>query len=664
MKQHKYRTGLLSKGAVAAVVGGVLGIGAGWAQTLNSGAVSQTQAVNDRHIINLQGVEMSALINDVSAITGYTFVVHPSVRGQVTVSSQTPLTTQEVFQVFLSTLRVHGFAAIPGANGVYRIVPEQEGASGAALANPGVTGDQIETAVFRLRNLDPVEAARMIKPVTNPQGQVTASARTNSVIVVDYAGNISRVRDILNRIDEDRSTIATIALENTSAAEMAKTINALNAGTSEAFNYDVGAIPMEAGNTLVLRGDIEDVARVVDIVERLDAEGRDTAETLAVIPLNYAQAAEIAVILESVGARMAAASRPGGEAIAPVIVVHEPTNSLVINADPGVVRQLEQVVFQLDVRRSQVLVEAIVVELSDNATRELGLQFVVGGSEDNSVPFAATNFTRATPNILSIAGALVAPNNLGDGDDDATNDLQDLAISSLLGANGSLFGFGGTTDDGGVFGVIVNAVDDDIGSSILSTPSVLAMDNEVASFFSGQEIPITTGEVLGNNNNNPFRTVEREDTGILLEVQPQISEGDTIRLQLRQEVSAVIGPVTQTSTDLVTSKRELSTTILADDGDIIVLGGLIEETEQLQVSKVPVLGDIPLLGRAFRYDSTADTRTNLMVFLRPTIVRDGETMRNTTETKFNFMVEAQRNATADENSSLQELVDDLRAGRR
>lgn len=665
MKNRKIRNGLLSKGAMAVLAGGMLGVGGAWGQSLNSGAISQSQNVDDdRHIINLENVEMSALINDVSAITGYTFVVHPSVRGQVTVSSQTPLTTQEVFQVFLSTLRVHGFTAIPGANGVYRIVPEQEGAAGAALASPSVAGDQIETAVFRLQNLDPVEAARMIKPVTNAQGQVTASARTNSVIVVDYAANISRVREIINRIDEDRSTIATVPLANTSAAEMAKTINALNAGTSEAFNYDVGAIPMDSGNTLVLRGDIDDVARVAEIVERLDEQGRQNAETLAVMRLSYAQASEVAAILESVGARMAAAATPGDDGLAPVIVVHEPTNSLVINAEPRVVRQLEQVVTQLDVRRSQVLVEAIVVELSDTATRELGLQFVVGGSEDNSVPFAVTNFSRSTPNILSIAGALVADNNFGDGEEGGNSDLRDLAVSSLLGTNGSLFGFGGTTDDGGVFGAIINAVDDDTGSSILSTPSVLALDNEVASFLSGQEVPITTGEALGTNNSNPFRTVEREDVGIQLEVKPQISEGNTIRLQIRQEVSSVLGPVSQASFDLITSKRELSTTILADDGDIIVLGGLIEETESIQVSKVPFLGDIPLLGRAFRYDNNADSRTNLMVFLRPTIVRDAQTMRDATETKYNFMVEAQRGATPDDRSSLEELVDDMRAGRR
>ncbi len=650
----------MSKRVAALMMGGVLGAGAGWAQTYSGGGASgQTQTVDDRHIINLQDVEMSALIDDVSTITGFTFVVHPAVRGKVTVSSQTPLTTHEVFQVFLSTLRVHGFAVVPGSNGVYKIVPEQAATAQAALASRAVDGDVIETAVFKLNSMDSVEAAQMIKPVTNPQGQVTTSARSNALIVVDYAANISRVRQILSQLDEDRSTIATLALQNTSAAEMAKTVNALTAGSSRSFNFDVGAVPLESGNSLILRGEANDVARVVQIVERLDNESRSAEQSLRVIPMRYAQATDIAPILDSLGARMTEAMAAGQTGFAPpTVVIHEPTNAVIINAEPSVLRQLEGVVAELDVRRSQVLVEAIVVELSDTATRELGLQFVLGGSDDSTVPFAVTNFSRSTPNILSIAGALVADNNLPDGDTGGS-DLRNLAVNSLLGTNGSLLGFGATTSDGGVFGAIINAVQEDTDSSILSTPSVLALDNETASFLSGQEIPISTGEALGTNNSNPFRTIERQDVGVQLEVRPQISEGDTIRLYIRQEVSSVFGPITSASFDLITNKRELTTTVLADDGDIIVLGGLIQEDEQIRVSKVPLLGDIPLLGRAFRSDDTSSTRTNLMVFLRPTVVRDAEDARRATDTRFNYMVNAQREATKDGYSSLETILKDM-----
>jgi general secretion pathway protein D len=653
-------TGRMSKGVAALLLGGCLGSGAGWAQSVNSGgAASQSQGLPAKHIINLSDVDISDLIDDVAEITGYTFVVHPSVRGKVTVSSQTPMTTREVFQVFLSTLRVHGFTAVPGANGVYKIVPEQAASAEAGMARSSVSGDQIETAVFHLDNIDTVEAAQMIKPVVNTQGQVTTSARSNAIIVVDYASNISRVREIIGRIDIDRSSVVTISLANSAAVDMAGTINELIANASRNFNFDVRAVPVAVNNSVLLRGKAEDVERVAQIVERLDADSRITNETLKVIPLKYAQATDLAPILQSVGGRIAEAASPASGGVpAPTVVVHEPTNSLVINAEPQILRQFERVVGDLDVRRSQVLVEAIVVELSDTATRELGLQFVLGGSEGNNVPFAVTNFSGSTPNVLAIAGALVGNNTLNTGEAGSTA-LQDLAVNSLLGTNGGLFGFGGTTDSGGAFGAIVNAVDDDTNSSILSTPSILALDNETASFLSGQEIPITTGEVLGTSNTNPFRTVERQDVGVQLDVQPQIGDGDAIKLYIRQEVSSVFGPVTSATGDLITNKRELSTTILADDGDIIVLGGLIQEDESVSVSKLPFLGDIPLLGRAFSNERVSSTRTNLMVFLRPTVVRDNAGMRSATESKYNFMIDTQKSANPNNRSSLEDLVERL-----
>ncbi len=664
----------VSTGVAAMVLGGVIGSGLAQADTYtSSGAASRTASWDSQHVINLENVDISVLIDDVSTITGYTFIVHPSVRGKVTVSSQTPLSTGDVFQVFLSTLRVHGYTAIPGRNGIYKIVPEQDASASAVLDTGGNGGDQVETAVFKLRSMDAVEAAKMIKPVTNAQGQVSTSTGSNSLIVVDYASNIDRVREIVARIDEDRSQVTTLSLSNMTAAEMAKTINGLLSGTSDAFNFDVAAIAVDSSNTLILRGDKADVARMAEVARQIDREAEISEESLKVIQLRYATASDLAPILESLGGRMAeAASRGGAKVQPPTVVVHPPTNALVLNAEPQILRQMEKVVADLDVRRAQVLVEAIVVELSDNATRELGLQLVLGGSEDNTVPFAATNFSRSTPSILSLAGALVFENNNGgngDGDGEGgdssfsgSSQLRELAVNSLLSTNGGLIGFGGTTDDGGVFGAIINAVDDDSNSNILSTPSVMALDNEEASFLGGQEIPITTGEALGSNNSNPFRTVERKDVGVQLDVRPQISDGDTIRLFIRQEVSSILGPISQASTELITNKRSISTTILADNGEIIVLGGLIQEDEQVSVSKVPLLGDIPGIGRAFRSEGISTQRTNLMVFLRPTIVRDTATARAATQLKYDYMLEQQRRATPDNRESLDELVREVIEG--
>ncbi|ACT59142.1 type II secretion system secretin GspD [Hirschia baltica] len=601
------------------------------------------------HVMNLKDVDISVLIDDVSAITGHTFVVHPSVRGRVSVSSQTPLTNREVFQVFLSTLRVHGFTAIPSRGGVYKIVPEQSASAEAGLARPSVGGDQFETAVIRLRNFDATEAAKMIKPITNPQGQLTASGESNTLIVVDYAANISRVRKVVAQIDEDQSETLTIALTNMSATEMANTVNSMKSTGRGSAGFKVTATAVESNNSLIVKGDIKDVAEVHEIVRNLDVANREDDASLKVLSLKHSEAKDIAPILEMMGQRLAEQARPGANASSvPKIAIYEPTNSLVVSASPMVLRQLERVVEELDQRRSQVLVEAIIVELSDNAARELGLEFVLSGSGSSATPFAATNFTRSTTNVLSLAGALALDSDtVGE---ETVSSLRSAAISSLLGSAGGLLGIGGQSSDGTIFGAIINAVDSDITSNVLSTPHLLTMDNEKASITVGQEVPITTGEALGTNNSNPFRTVERKPLGVTLEVEPQIGEGDSIKLNLRQEVSSIFDSID--GTDFITNNREINTTILADDGEIVVLGGLIQEEETLNISKVPLLGDIPGVGRLFSSEGTTKKRTNLMVFLKPTIVRDAETMQRATDQKYRYIRQEQMSASRSERAGL------------
>lgn len=608
------------------------------------------------HVMNLKDVDISVLIDDVSAITGHTFVVHPSVRGRVTVSSQTPLTDREVFQVFLSTLRVHGFTAIPSRGGVYKVVPEQSASAEAALARSSVVGDQFETAVIRLRNFDATEAAKMIKPITNPQGQLTASASSNTLIVVDYAANISRVRKVIGEIDEDQSQTLTIPLINVSATEMAKTINGMKGNGRGSAGFDVTAIAVESNNSLVVKGVVTDVIKVQKIINDLDVTNASDDSSLKVLSLKHSEAKDIAPILEVMGQRLAEQSSASSTVKGvPKIAIYEPTNSLVVSATPMVLRQLERVVEELDKRRSQVLVEAIIVELSDNAARELGLEFVLGGANgSSSTPFAATNFTRTTPNVLSIAGALALDSD--DFGETTSSSLQTAAINSLIGTAGGLLGVGGQTSDGTIFGAILNAVDTDVSSNVLSTPHLLTMDNEKASITVGQEVPITTGEALGTNNSNPFRTVERKPLGVTLEVEPQIGEGDSIKLNLRQEVSSIFDSI---DGDFITNNREINTTILADDGEIVVLGGLIQEEETLNIQKIPLLGDIPGLGRAFSSEGKTKKRTNLMIFLKPTIVRDAETMRRATDQKYRYIRKEQLAASRSERASLDVFMKDV-----
>lgn len=325
-----------------------------------------------------------------------------------------------------------------------------------------------------------------------------------------------------------------------------------------------------------------------------------------------------------------------------------------INANPDIQRELERVVDQLDVRRPQVLVEGIIVEISDTTAEELGVQLLLTGGEGSDSPLLMTRYSTSSPDLLALSGAISTPLS-----DSANETLETAALNSLLGVSGAAVGFGGQNSDGTLFGLVLNAVEADADSNVLATPSILAMDNEDASFVSGQEIPITTGEVLSSDNNNPFRTVEREEVGVKLTVRPQITEGDTVRLYIEQEVSSVAGTVTTDSSDLITNLRSIQTTVLADNGEIIVLGGLIEQDEQESVTGVPGLARVPGVGRLFRTESENTTRRNLMVFIRPTIIRSEADMQAVTENRYNYIRGEQRAADPNGASSLEALVDML-----
>jgi len=302
-----------------------------------------------------------------------------------------------------------------------------------------------------------------------------------------------------------------------------------------------------------------------------------------------------------------------------VIARYEGANAIIISAPADVQRQLGEVVRQLDTRREQVLVEAIIVEISDVAARRLGVQFLLSGTGGSNIPFSATNYSNVAPNLLTVAGA-VAGERLDSGSA-STNALRDAAVASLLGATGGTFGFGSNLGNNAVFGFVINAVQSDTASKILSTPSIMTLDNQQAKILVGQEVPISTGEALSNNFDNAFRTIQRQNVGIQLDVKPQINAGGSIKLAIRQEVSSIAGPVSTTSPELVLNKREITTTVTVDDGQIIALGGLIDENERRTLEKVPFLGDIPGLGELFKSRSRSKTKTNLMVFIRPTIVR-------------------------------------------
>ena len=597
---------------------------------------------SSRHVLSLDDVDITALIDDVSIITGYTFILHPDVaRTRVTVLSQAPMTTDEVFQVFLSTLRVHGFAAIPAGKGVYRVVPEQLAVGEAGGPNSGP--NTFITQVFSLESFGAVEAAQMVKPLVDAQGQVVANARANSIVVVDYASNMPRIRDIVRELDQgDRTEVQTLALKSVPSREMATLLNEL-LGTrngNPVENFEVSSSP--TSNSIVVRGDNPLVARALNIARDLDAE-EPTRDNLRVIQLNNSKAEEIVPVLEKLAATMAEQGGPAEDTVPRATIAHHPeTNSLIISAQPDTLLSMERVVDALDKRRAQVLVEAIIVEMSDDTARELGVQFLLAGQGDSTTPLVGTNFSRSAPNLLALAGALINEDIFdggGDGDDDSDgggNPFKSAAINSLLGVNGTLLGIGGQSGDT-LFGAVINAVEEDTNSRVLSKPFNMTLDNGTSSLLVGQNVPLTSGEVLGDANSNPFRTVQREEVGVKLEVTPRISSDNTIRLDIFQEVSSVFGQVGSASPDLILNTRNISTSVLADDGEIIVLGGLIEQTESTQNSKVPFLGDIPIAGNLFKSEGRGGTRTNLMVFIKPTIVRTQEDAARVTARSYNYI---------------------------
>lgn len=630
------------------------------AMALSSLAVSNARG--QEQILNLRDADIRAFIDDVAMLTGRVFIVDPRVQGNVTVIAHSQLQPDEVYQVFLSTLRVHGFTAISTSSGALRIVPDETAAQDANPLGvpPQLSADQFVTEVLTLHNVDAQTAMSMVKPIVHRQGQAIATRDSNRLIVVDYAGNIARVRQIVAEIDRDTSVIRTLALENTAAEDMAGL--ALSLAPSARAGEDsrraaVSALPVEASNTLILKGEADVLDRLIPTLKELDAAGRSRSD-IRVIALKHAKAEDLLPVLQEMSGAIEQANGQANPERRARLAVNAGTNSIIISAAPEVQQSLEAVIRQLDVRRAQVLVEAIIVEVSDTAARELGIQYILSGGDGSKIPFSATNFSNSAPNILAATGALIADRE-DILDDDALSRLRSAAIDSLVGTTGFLGGFAGETSNGTLFGFILNTLEQDIDSNILSTPFVMTLDNEPASVLVGQEIPITTGETLGTNNSNPFRTVERQDVGIQLAVVPQISEGGSIRLTIRQEVSSILGPISTSSTDLILQKREVETVILADDGEIIVLGGLIEQDEQISVDKIPLLGDIPVLGRAFRSEGKSKVRTNLMVFLRPTIVRNLSDIRSVTDRKYNYIQAEQVLRSRDNSSSMDRMIQEL-----
>ncbi|MGY1457121.1 type II secretion system secretin GspD [Luteimonas sp. A534] len=622
--------------------------------------------------VTAQDADIRAFIQDVARATGTTFIIDPAVQGSVSITRDVAMDEAELLGVLLAVLRANGLVAVSAGPGAYRVVPDT---SAAQLPGGGRGGSAFTTQVLPLATVDARIAAETLKPLIGRGGVVVPTPQGNALLIADYADNIRRIRGLVAQIDSDTAGIDTVTLRNTSAREIAGTVNQLFGGGADGRGGQLSILPVEGSNSIVVRGAPQAVQRVVQTILELDRRAERT-DGVRVIRLQHASAEQLLPVLQQLVGQTPEGSDASGTVAAstvnpeadtaqvitavpgkrPTIVRYPGSNALIINADPETQRLLADVITQLDTRREQVLVEAIVVEISDNAARRLGTQLLIAGKEGSNVPFLATQYPNSRPGIMPLAGGYYAQRERDAGDDDSVLDLaRNAAVQSLLGLNGALGGIVGSNDNA-TFGLIIDAVKSDTASNLLSTPSILTLDNEEARILVGQEVPTTTGEVLGDSNSNPFRTIQRQDVGIQLEVTPQINAGGGITLTLRQEVSSIAGPVSDDFAELVLNKRELETRVLVDDGAIVALGGLLDQSDRNTVDKVPLLGDIPIVGNLFRHKSRSRDKTNLMIFIRPTIVRSAADAQAMTAPRWDHIRRSQAPVAGEQEAALDQLV--------
>ncbi|MCK5480726.1 MAG: type II secretion system secretin GspD, partial [Gammaproteobacteria bacterium] len=563
--------------------------------------------------LNLKDADITALISTVSAVTDKNFIVDPRIKGKVTVISSRPMNNDEVYQVFLSILKVHGFAAVPSGE-VIKIVPDvnakQDGIPTASDRQPG-QGDEMVTRVIQVDNIAAAQLVPILRPLIPQQGHLAAYPATNVLIISDRARNVERLVSIIRRIDQvSDSEIEIIPLLHASASEVVRVLTTLSRAVPGkgkvpgAVSGGQVLVADERTNSVLLGGDRATRLRMRAIITHLDTP-LDSGGNTDVVYLHYAVAEDLVDTLMGVGKieekEAGQGKKAAGKRNSFDIQADEATNALVITAPPDIMRTLKRVISQLDIRRAQVLVEAIVAEVSEDTARELGVQWLFNGAQDSTGPVGVINFTNSGSLISDIINGAAS---VADGG----------AFPAIL--DNALIGFGRTGSNSFNYLGVLNAIASDTNSNILSTPTLVTLDNEEAEIIIGSNVPFLTGSFTSTGAAagaaNPFQTIQREDVGLTLKIKPQINEGDAMRLEIEQEVSS-IAPSLAGASDIITDKRSIKTTVMVDDGEMVVLGGLIEEIIGEDVQKVPLLGDIPLLGELFTSRTSDITRTNLMV---------------------------------------------------
>ena len=613
-----------------------------------SSLLFSASAAEDTWKINLKNADIREFISQVSTITGRSFIIDPRVKGDVTVVSSTAMDQDGIYELFLSVLQVHGFAAVPSGD-VVRIV---QTVLAKQSGNPndfeeGLESQELVTRVIPVLNAPSDEMVKVLRPLIPQYGQIAALSQPNVLVISDHASNINRLVEIVNRVDvADSLEVSIIDLKEAWVEDIVALLEQLapeQIGKSAKGPNRVSIVASERTNSLVIKGERYTVARVKQLVSQLDVPANRSG-TIKVVRLAHSDATKIAEILNSL-----VKERKSGESAGMVEVsvqADEAINALVIRADPANMIDIMDIIDSLDVRRMQVLIEAAIVEVTADFSRQLGSELALGNASSSTTPLGLTAPSGTLAQILqglAITGQPSTPTSLGDAP---------LIAGGRLDATGTSFAF------------IIKALAANGDVNLLSTPSITTMDNEEAKIVVGQNVPFRTGSTVtgSQGTTNPFTTIQREDVGLTLQVTPHINSDNLVRLLIHQEVSEVdasslSGIGSQAAADLITNKRTIDTTILVEDNEVIILGGLIRDKETQGESRVPVLGSIPGLGMLFRNRTTSTEKQNLMVFLRPTVLKNQADIAEATERKFNRVFELEIEGEGTAPDSLGDLLD-------
>ena len=628
-----------------------------------------TLAAEDTIVINFVNADIPSVVKAIGGHTGKNFIIDPRVTGNINIISQTPVNKDVAYQILLTALRVGGYAAIEERGGVVKIVPEAEGKVSGTVIDRGtqISGDRIITQIFVLQNESAAQMATVLRPLVAPNNFISAYPGNNTLVITDYAENVKRIAKIIASIDVPASAdVQVIQLKFASAVDVANLLKGLM--PEMAANPSAPGLPPKLNlgveprtNSLIVRGDTPAlVSRVKTLIAGMDiptaangnihvvylrnAEATKLAETLrgliggsstgGTTPSTATPAAATAQSQPSATASNSAPTAPSS-----TIQAYAATNSLVIVAPDHIYNSLRTVIDKLDARRAQVFVEALIVEVSASASTELGFQWqdLSGLNRNGAQVIGGTNFGGVGTNIVTAAGNI---STVGSG----------LNLGIVRGRI-NIPGVGEVLN----LGALARALEANQKGNILATPNILTLDNEEAKFVVGQNVPFVTGSFTQSSNasTNPFQTIERKDVGLTLKVTPQVAEGNTVKLKAFIEVSSVV-PTTSTvrSADLITNKRSVENTVLVDDGQIVVIGGLIQDDAKNNDSQVPLLGDIPFIGNLFKYQTRNRDKTNLMIFLRPYVLRDGKAANQITGDRYDFIRNEQGQALKEGESVL------------